>query len=133
MSKHSSHKEKVMGNGPITNYALFCKYMDNILQQNISSQTGNTELSDVINQSPHSAFWDNMSYSTFINPQTTVPGVGVGPIVTPGNATASLLVQILQGPAQGFAQMPADGPPYFTAAQLQPIIDWINAGCPNQT
>ena len=62
-------------------------------------------------------------------------GLGLAPYSlaadTPGNAKTSLLVQILQGPAQGFEQMPADGPPFFTPAQLQPIIDWVNAGCPN--
>jgi hypothetical protein len=34
-----------------------------------------------------------------------------------------------------FGQMPANANPpampFFTAAQIQPIIDWIDGGCPN--
>jgi acetyl esterase len=37
----------------------------------------------------------------------------------------------LFGPNGNMRQMPAGGPPYFTNDQIRPIIDWINAGCPN--
>jgi len=29
-----------------------------------------------------------------------------------------------------YGQMPAAGPPYFTAAQVAEIAGWIDAGCP---
>jgi hypothetical protein len=58
-----------------------------------------------------------------------------------GNGANSNLVMALQGKgplfgnAGAFPQTPANadppGKPYFTAAQVEPIIDWINRGCPN--
>jgi hypothetical protein len=85
---------------------------------------------------PHHAFWTTLNYKDFTT--GNVPGVGSYPILVIGNAANSNLVQALQGvgplfnPNSGtFGQMPADGPPFFTAEQVQPIIDWINAGCPN--
>jgi hypothetical protein len=117
-------RKEEMSNGTITNYAQLGQYIDGIL-------TANGQMSDTINGSPHGAFWDTMSYADFTNQSSVVPGTTISPIVVPGNASQSNLVLILQGPLQGIPQMPADGPPYFTAAQIQPIIDWINAGCPN--
>jgi mono/diheme cytochrome c family protein len=48
-----------------------------------------------------------------------------GPVVIPGNAGESLLVQLV---VQG--EMPNRGPK-LTAEQIQIIRDWINAGAPN--
>jgi hypothetical protein len=45
-----------------------------------------------------------------------------GPVVTPGNADNSLLVELLLN-----QKMPKRGPK-FTPAQIQIIIDWINQG-----
>lgn len=47
-----------------------------------------------------------------------------GPVVIPGNAAESLLVQLV---VQG--EMPNRGPK-LTAEQIQVITDWINAGAP---
>jgi hypothetical protein len=45
-----------------------------------------------------------------------------GPVVTPGNANGSLLVELLVN-----QKMPKRGPK-LTPSQIQPIIDWINQG-----
>jgi hypothetical protein len=104
--------------------------------------TTNQEIDDVPN-APHQAFWDTLSYTQFTT--GTVPGVsGSGspyPILEIGKGANSNFVLALQGGGPLFGstgsigQMPADGNPpsmpFFTAAQIQPIIDWINAGCPN--
>ena len=29
-----------------------------------------------------------------------------------------------------FGQMPANGPPFFSASQIKAIAGWIDAGCP---
>jgi hypothetical protein len=59
-------------------------------------------------------------------------------VLVPGSSAQSNLILALRGapgtpfdPASGvFGQMPGDGPPFLTAAQIQPIADWIDAGCP---
>ena len=43
-------------------------------------------------------------------------------------ADTNLIVALTRG-AGGFSRMPLDGP-YASEAELQTIIDWINAGCP---
>lgn len=45
-----------------------------------------------------------------------------GPVVTPGSANNSLLVELLVN-----QKMPKRGPK-LTPSQIQPIIDWINQG-----
>ena len=45
-----------------------------------------------------------------------------GPVVLPGNATNSLLIELLVN-----QKMPKRGPK-LTPSQIQPIIDWINQG-----
>jgi hypothetical protein len=113
-------------------------YVDGILKQN-------NEYDDVGNDSPHGYFWDTLKYKDFTT--GTVPGVNIGPnppypILVVGHADQSNLVLALQGVGPlfdnntgAFGRMPADanppGKPYFTDDQIQPIIDWINAGCPN--
>jgi len=91
--------------------------------------------------SPHKAFWNSLTYEQFIN--GTVPGV-LDPItkkpitiLVNGNSASSNLILSLKGqgplfdPKNGaFGQMPANGPPMFTDAQIQHIADWIDAGCP---
>lgn len=119
------------GNVTISSYAQFQAYLTGILTSNISSQTGNNEEQDSENQSPHGAFWNTLSYNDFVN--GTVPNVEVS-IVIKGNSAQSNLILALRGqpPFDGsqFPQMPADGPPYLTEAQIAPIAAWIDAGCP---
>lgn len=62
---------------------------------------------------------DMRSYAGLIN------GSNNGPVITPGDANNSLLVQLV---AQG--EMPTRGTP-VTPEELQVIIDWINQGAPN--
>ena len=105
-------------------------YIDGILQSN--GQTGDVPVA------PHQSFWTTLNYKDFTT--GTVPHVsGPGspyPILVVGNGAGSNLVQALQGvglfgPNGNMRQMPADGPPYFTNDQIRPIIDWVDAGCPN--
>jgi hypothetical protein len=51
-----------------------------------------------------------------------IKGSKNGPIVTPGSADNSLLVELLVN-----QKMPKRGPK-LTTSQIQPIIDWINQG-----
>jgi hypothetical protein len=115
----------------IHNYAELQQYLTAILTANISSQTGNTEQADSENQSPHGAFWNTLSYDDFVNGD--VPNIGV-PILVKGDSTQSNLILALRGepPFDGssFRRMPADGPPYLTAAHIAPIAAWIDRGCP---
>jgi hypothetical protein len=112
-------------------------YIDNILTQN-------NEISGV-SGAPHANFWDTLTREQFVN--GTVPGVTWGPsppysIVDLQSPLNSNIVLALQGQGPlfnnndgAFGQMPADASPpsmpYFTNDQIQPIIDWITAGCPN--
>ncbi|MBV8370357.1 MAG: hypothetical protein JO036_15730 [Candidatus Eremiobacteraeota bacterium] len=92
-----------------------------------------------VTQAPHKSFWSTLTYQQFT--QGNVPGVTDDKnkpvrILVPGNSAGSALIQVLQGtgiadPKNGaFDQMPANGPPFFTDAQIKEIADWIDAGCP---
>lgn len=117
----------------ITSYAQLGAYVNKILGDNAQLPVGG----------PHKPFWDTLSYDQFINgnvPNVKNPENGLPlKILEVGNAGASNFIQALEGtpgslfdPNTGaFGQMPASGPPYFTAAQIAPIAAWINAGCPN--
>jgi hypothetical protein len=112
-------------------------YIDGILKQNNEY--------DGVAVAPHKYFWDTLNYSQFT--KGNVPGVNFGPspphpILVVGNGANSNFVLALQGVGPlfdndtgAFGQMPADASPpampFFTAAQIQPIIDWINNSCPN--
>lgn len=110
------------------------QYLTKILTTN--NQMGDTQ------SAPHGAFFNNLTYQQFVTgnvPNITDPNSGGPmPILVKGNAAQSNIILALQGapntpfdPNSGaFGQMPADGPPFFTAAQIQPLADWINAGCP---
>lgn len=89
--------------------------------------------------SPHKAFWLNLGYDDFVN--GNVPGVKdptTGqpiPILVKGNSAQSNLILALQGSGPlfspgAFRQMPANGPPFFTADQIASVAAWIDAGCP---
>jgi hypothetical protein len=112
-------------------------YIDGILKQN--NEAGG------VAGAPHSNFWDTLNHNEFTT--GNVPGVKFGPsppypILVVGNGANSNFVLALQGIGPlfdnntgAFGQMPANANPpampFFTAAQVQPIIDWINNGCPN--
>jgi len=112
-------------------------YITNILKQN--------KLADGVASAPHLNFWDTLSYREFTT--GNVPGVDSGPkppykILVVGDGANSNIVMALQGKGPLFdkdtgaiGRMPANANPpempFFTDAQIQPIIDWINKGCPN--
>jgi hypothetical protein len=112
-------------------------YINGILKQN--------KLADGVADAPHQNFWDKLNYREFTTGH--VPGVDSGPnapyrILIVGDGANSNIVMALQGKGPlfnkdngEFGRMPANadppGMPYFTDAQIQPIIDWINKGCPN--
>jgi hypothetical protein len=111
---------------PIQSYAALQAYMnqiDKLLKTDIAG-------------APHGAFWQVYSYEQFINGD--VPGVSPSvKILEVGNGQASNIVQALRGvgplfgSAGNFGQMPADDSGPWTDDQIQPLIDWINAKCPN--
>jgi hypothetical protein len=119
----------------LNSYSDVQAYLDNLV----------ATLGSNIGGAPHSAFWKTRTYQQFTTGD--VPGVsgyapgdppnpnGTWKILVIGNAASSNIIKALQGapPFDGsvFPQMPADGPPYADAAQIQPLIDWINAKCPN--
>lgn len=112
-------------------------YIDSILTQN-------NEAGGVPN-APHKNFWGTISYTEFTT--GNVPGVNSGPnppypVIVRWDGAASNIVLALQGkgplfdPDTGvFGQMPANANPpsmpFFTADQVKPISDWIDAKCPN--
>jgi hypothetical protein len=105
--------------------------------QNIITRvlTENGEIGGVSN-SPHGAFWTKLTYTQFTT--GNVPGVNPPtPILVIGDSAKSNIILSLQGigplfdPNTGrFGQMPANGPPFFTLAQIAEIAGWIDSGCP---
>lgn len=62
---------------------------------------------------------------SFASYETLMAGSEDGPVIVPGNAEDSLLVQLVSA-----GKMPKRGP-QLTPQQLQIIIDWITAGALN--
>ena len=130
-----------MSNVVLSHYADVQQYLIQILTGNISSQTGDNEEADS-EGAPHGAFWADMSYDQFVNgnvPGVSDPNTGQPmKILEIGNAANSNIINALLGtpgtpfdPGTGaFGQMPADGPPFLTQEQVQPIADWIDNKCP---
>jgi len=83
-------------------------------------------------RSRHKAFWDTMTYQEFITKDVPrFPGVK---ILIKGDGLPSQIVQSLLGvglfgPDGEYPRMPRGGP-YMSYSEIQPIIDWINNGCP---
>jgi len=65
---------------------------------------------------------DGLNMETY---EALMAGSQHGPVIVPGDASGSLLVEKLTS-----GQMPKRGPK-LTPAQIQLIIDWINAGALN--
>jgi hypothetical protein len=89
-----------------------------------------------ISSAPHHAFWNTLTYTQFTT--GNVPHISPpAQILVIGNGAASNIVQALQGvgplfgPSGQYGQMPADGTGPWTPEQIQPVIDWIDAKCPN--
>jgi hypothetical protein len=53
-------------------------------------------------------------------------------IVVPGEPSASVLVQKLEGTYGFGARMPRDGPPYWTEEEVGLVRSWIAAGAPGE-
>jgi hypothetical protein len=115
----------------LTSYADVQKYMTALMTSIISQSSGNSVQSDSQNNAPHGAFWSTLDYNDFVTGD--VPNIGV-PILVKSSSATSNIILALQGlpPFDGsqFQQMPADGPPFLTAAQIAPLAAWIDAGCP---
>ena len=130
-----------MANAPIDSYngngLTLAAYLDGILKRN-------NEINGVAT-SPHKNFWETLAYQEFTT--GNVPGVAFGPsppypILVAGNAANSNFVLALQGTGPlfdnntgVFGEMPANANPpampFLTVDEIQPIVDWINNGCPN--
>jgi len=120
----------------INHYSELGPYIDGILSANGDLPVG----------PPHKQFWNTPVYDDFVN--GNVPGVTDSTTNLPmkilviGSSKTSNLILALQGAPgtvfdpnnpnhnpQQIGQMPNGGTP-FTAAQIQPIADWIDAKCP---
>lgn len=93
-----------------------------------------TTLGSNIGGAPHGAFWNTMTYQQFTT--GNVPGVkGDWKVLEVSSSGKSNIILALRGdpPFDGstFPQMPADGPPFASPEQIQPLADWIDKGCPN--
>jgi len=116
---------------PLHSFAAVQSFISQLLSQN-KEQGG-------VGFSPHKAFWKTLTYDQFVNgnvPGVSDPNTGKPiPILVKGNSAQSNLILALQGigpifgPAQ-FGQMPANGPPFFSADEIASIAAWIDSGCP---
>jgi hypothetical protein len=114
-----------MADSTLTSFAAVQAFLTQVITQNGNNISG----------APHKAFWNTLNYTQF----TTGNVPNVNPpvrILTPGSSAQSNIILALlgQGPLFGpsgtYGKMPADGPPYFTAAQVAELAGWIDAGCP---
>jgi len=95
-----------------------------------------TDYDTSISSAPHHAFWNTLTYEQFTT--GNVPNISQSvKILEIGDGAGSNIVQALQGmgnlfgPNGSIGQMPADGTGPWTPDQIQPLIDWIDAKCPN--
>jgi hypothetical protein len=117
---------------PLNSFADVQQFINQVLSQN-GEQGG-------VPNSPHKAFWSTLTYDQFVNgnvPGVTDPNTGNPmPILVKGNSAQSNLILALQGdgpifgPNGAIGQMPANGPPFFSADQVSSIAAWIDKGCP---
>jgi hypothetical protein len=113
-----------MANPVLNSYGEVQQYLDNLI----------ATLGSNIGGAPHGAFWKTMSFAQFTS--GNVPGVrGDWKVLVINSSKTSNIILALMGeaPFDGsiFPQMPADGPPFASPEQIQPLADWIDHGCPN--
>jgi hypothetical protein len=114
-----------MAGSTLNSFAAVQAFLTQVIAQNGNDISG----------APHKAFW-NTTYTQFTT--GNIPNVGPPParILIPGNSAQSNIIMALLGqgalfgPSGTYGQMPTDGPPYFTAAQVAETAGWIDAGCP---
>ena len=87
-----------------------------------------------IDDAPHAAFWNTLTYDQFVNGD--VPGVSVPvKILVSGSSATSNLVKILQGPitvgGRTFRRMPDHSPTFMSPEMIATLADWIDRNCPN--
>jgi hypothetical protein len=116
---------------PLNSFADVQNFIDQVLANN-NEQGG-------VPNAPHQAFWRKLTYEQFVSgtvPGVTDPDTGQPiPILMKGDSANSNLIHSLKGEGplfgpDGFGQMPANGPPFFTADQIASIAAWIDKGCP---
>jgi hypothetical protein len=117
----------------LNNYAEVGAFIDQVLSDN--GQLGG------VAAAPHGSFWTTMSYTDFVTgnvPNVTDQNGNPVPVLVKGDSKQSNIILALRGegplfdPNTGiYGQMPANGPPFFTPAQIGQVADWIDAGCPN--
>ena len=118
----------------LANFAAVQAFFNNFINANNIDIAG----------APHGAFWMT-SYNNFVGgnvPNVADPNTGNPiPILSKGDGQHSNIVYAMAGTPgtlwdsnnpEGFGQMPVGGP-FFSAAQIQELSDWITAGCPNDT
>jgi hypothetical protein len=115
---------------PLTSFVQVGQFIDHVLT--INNQIG------AIRRAPHQDFWNRMSYHDFTTgniPNVLDQGQPIR-ILIPGDPDHSNLIDALKGtgifdPKTGSQdRMPANGPPFFTDAQISEIAQWVRAGCP---
>jgi hypothetical protein len=117
---------------PLNSFADVQQFITQVLTQN--------DEQGAVGFSPHKAFWIQLTFDQFVNgnvPHVNDPDTGQPlPILVKGNSAQSNLILALAGtgplfgPNGSIGQMPANGPPFFTADQIASIAAWIDAGCP---
>ncbi len=86
----------------------------NDVQPILQSRCGSCHMGEFVSKDLHMDSYESL-----------MAGSQNGPVIIAGNANDSLLVQKISS-----GEMPKRGPK-LTPAQIQVIIDWVNAGAPN--
>jgi hypothetical protein len=125
-------QEPSMAITPLNSFADVQNFLDQVLADNNEATA--------LSFAPHKVFWRSLTYDQFVNgnvPGVTDPATNLPmPVLVKGNSANSNLIMALQGigatfgPDSVIGQMPANGPPFFTADQIASIAAWIDNGCP---
>jgi len=127
----------------LTSYAQVQAYLIATFTADKTPDGSSNAEDDAANGAPHHAFWATMSYTDFVTgnvpgvPDPNDPTKGL-PILIKGNsANSNIVMALLVTPGSIFdpntgaiGQMPADGAPFLTFDQVQPLAQWIDDGCP---